>query len=264
MTSSNRVDFRSVGCHFGCQFLVSPHGRTHRLGRCACRRRVSVVARALLGLVPACTRWWRVRTRSPAAASTRWRPYSAPPLGRDVWPAAAPESSSAVVAVHGVDADRVAVGAAGDGAGVLRCALRHSALKHTSRHPAACAFGLRFPDARSSDWSCTAPPSLPLGARPGWTTPLPTVGMTNAVSGQCEQPARNALRSGARRGPRHRVPGLPARGRRDAVRGPRRSGHLGGVSGSEVTTEFDAGRVETSDRRSRPGPMSHQVVAAID
>ena len=73
--------------------------------------------------------------------------------------------------VHGVDAARVAVGAAGDGAGVLRCALRHSAPKHTSRHPAACVFGLRFPDARSSDWNCTAPPSLPLGARPGWTTP---------------------------------------------------------------------------------------------
>ena len=53
MTSSNHVDFRSVGCHFGCQFLVFPHGRTYRLGRCACRRRVSVVARALLGLVPA-------------------------------------------------------------------------------------------------------------------------------------------------------------------------------------------------------------------
>ena len=53
MASSDHVDFRSVGCHFGCQFLTFPYGRTYRLGRYACRRRVSVVAGALLGLVPA-------------------------------------------------------------------------------------------------------------------------------------------------------------------------------------------------------------------
>ena len=82
---------------------------------------------------------------------------------------------------------------------------------------------------------------------------LPTVGMTKRFPRQCEHHGSQRLavrlvavgRDSGVPGCRHAVVGMPSVVL--AEPGQRRRGHLGGVSGSRVTTELDAGRVEPSD-----------------